>query len=417
MTAMQRAYGNAATMQMPGGLSLVLFFTPAAVRYVLQEHPRDFTSREFNFALHRLLGDGLLTIDGEEHRQQRRLVQPAFHKKRIDGYAHIMTSSTEAMLETWRPGATRDLTADLQTLTLRIVAKALFDVDLTHETRTLGKAFTQVINMPPDRAIAWQNLLRFDVPFLPYGQFLRSKALLDATVYRIIAQRRASHEDSGDVLSMLLAAQDDENGMRMTDQQVRDEVMTLFAAGHETTMNALSWTWFLLSQNPAAEERLRAELATVLNGRTPTVADLPQLVYTDMVIKESMRLYPPAWTVGRRAARDVEIEGYHLPAGQVVLLSQWVLHRMPSLWGDDALAFKPERFDPAQPQVVPQGAYFPFGLGQRMCIGMSFAQMEARLVLATVAQRYRIRVAPHWPVRPQARITVRPKYGLNVTLA
>ncbi len=415
VTRMQRTYGRAATVHFPSGERIVMLFTPAAVRYVLQEHPRNFTSREFNYGLHRLLGDGLLTIDGDFHRQQRRLVQPAFHRKRIEHYGSIMTAHTEDMLATWKKGETRDLAVELQGLTLRIVAKALFDADLHKSSRALGQAFTDVHNFPNGDRLAWQTMLRLNLPFLPYGKFLRGKATLDETVYGVIAERRANRTDAGDVISMLLAAQD-EDGVTMTDQQVRDEVMTLFAAGHETTMNALSWTWYLLSHNPQVEEKLRAELDRVLAGRTPTVEDIPNLPYVDMVIKEAMRLYPPAWTVGRRAVDDFEVEGYRLPAGQVVLLSQWVLHRLPEVWGDDVLEFKPERFDPEHPQEVPQGAYFPFGLGPRMCIGMPFAQMEARLVLATVAQRFRLRLAPNWPVRPEARVTIRPKYGLRMVL-
>lgn len=415
VTRMQREYGDAATVPFPGGAKVVMLFTPSAVRYILQEHPRNFTSREFNYGLVRFLGDGLLTIDGDFHRQQRRLVQPAFHKKRIEHYAETMTAHTEQMLETWHAGETRNLNAELQSLTLRIVAKALFDVDLAANSRDLGRAFTDVITMPPDRALTWQNLLRFNLPFLPYGRFLSGKDALDETVYAIIRQRRADRRDTGDVVSMLLKAQDDD-GATMTDKQVRDEIMTLFAAGHETTMNALSWTWYLLSEHPDVEAKLREELQRVLNGRTPTVDDLPQLVYTDMVLKESMRLYPPAWTIGRRAVDDFEVDGYKLPKGQMLLLSQWVIHRMPQLWGEDVLEFKPERFDPEHPQEVPQGAYFPFGLGPRMCIGMPFAQMEARLVLATVAQQYRLRLVPNWPVVPQARVTIRPRYGLRMQL-
>jgi cytochrome P450 len=415
VTRLQRQYGEAATVRFLGGYTAVFLFAPAAVRYVLTEHPRDFTSREVNFTLTRLLGDGLLTIDGEFHRTQRRLVQPAFHKKRIESYAATMVQHTEEMLAGWQRGETRDIAVEMQALTLRIVAKTLFDVDLRHDSNQLGRAFNDVILFPNDRRLSWKRLLQLDVPFTPYGRYMRGKRKLDETIYHIIEQRRASREDTGDVLSMLLASQDEDASV-MTDKQVRDETMTFFAAGHETTSNALAWTFYLLSEHPDTWELLRAELARVLGGRAPTVEDLPHLVYTDMVIKESMRLYPPAWTIGRMAAEDFSILNYHLPKGQVVLMPQWVMHRNPEIWGPDALAFKPERFDPQHPQEVPQFAYYPFGGGPRMCIGMPFAQMEARLLLATIAQRFRPRLVPGFPVVPQPNITLRPKYGLRMTL-
>ncbi len=415
VTGLHQTYGRAATAHFIGGFSIVAFFTPAAARYILTENPRNFTSREFNATLINLLGDGLLTIDGDFHRQQRRLVQPAFHRKRIENYAGIMTQHTEELLETWHKGEVRDISVEMQRLTLRIVAKALFDVELKGESAFLGQVFTNVIRFPSDRRLSWKNMLRVDWPFLPYGQFRRNIAILDKAIYQIIEERRASRHDTGDVISMLLAAQD-EDGTVMTDKQVHDETMTFFAAGHETTANALMWTWYLLSQNPHVADRLHAELREVLDGRAPTVDDLPKLPYTDMVIKESMRLYPPAWAIGRRAVEDFEVEGYHLPAGQIVMLSQWVMHRAPEIWGADAAEFKPERFDLTHPQDVPQFAYFPFGGGPRMCIGMPFAQMEARLILATITQHFSPHLVPGHRVVPSPMVTLRAKHGMRMIL-
>jgi cytochrome P450 len=416
ITNVQRRYGMAATVPFRKDYRMVAFFSPSAVRTVLAEQPRKFLSREFNDVLLDVLGDGLLTIDGEKHRQQRRLVQPAFHKKRIESYADIMTAHTVEMLSTWRVGQVRDIATEMQRLTLRIVAKALFDVDLSRDSSQLGQAFTDVITFPNERRISWKTMLRIDSPLLPYGRYMRGRRVLDERVYQIIAERRASGRDSGDVLSMLLAAHD-EDGTVMSDKQVRDHTMTFFGAGHETTANALAWTFYLLGCHPLAWAELRAEWRRVLNGRIPTVSDLPALRYTDMVIKESMRILPPVWTIGRTAAEDCEIDGYRLPAGQIIMLPQWVIHRLPAIWGEDALAFRPERFDPEHPQDVPQFAYYPFGGGPRICIGMPFAQMEARLLLATIGQRFTPMLVPGQRIVPDPHVTLRPKHGIKVSLA
>lgn len=415
VTKMHQQYGKAATVHFIGGVTIVMFFTPNAVRYILAEHPRDFTSNVFNATLEPLLGKGLLTIDGDLHRQQRRLVQPAFHKRRIESYATIMTDHTNDLLATWKHGETRDMLHEMQTLTMRIVTKTLFDVDLTRDDEHLSKAFNDVILYPNGERLAWQKLVQLDSPLTPYGRYRRGIATLDSTIYRIIEERRASKKDSGDVMSMMLTAQD-EDGAVMTDKQLRDETMTFFAAGHETTANAMTWTLFLLAKHPQRAAILRDELRRVLGGRVPTIDDLPHLIYTDMVLKESMRLFPPAWAIGRQAEQDFELEGYHLPAKTAVMFPQWVIQRSPTIWGDDALAFKPERFDPEHPQEVPQFAYYPFGGGPRMCIGMPFAQMEARLLLATIAQRFSPRLADGFRVVAEPHITLRPKYGMKMVI-
>lgn len=407
----QRSFGNVATIYL-GKFPLVLFFRPEHVRYFLVDNARNFTNREFAWNLRSLLGDGLLTIDGEFHRQQRRLVQPAFHKKRVESYAGVMVQHTREMLDEWQPGAEVDIAREMQTLTLRIVAKTLFDVDLKTESRGLGQAFSDVIENPLDMPFSLRGL-PINLPFTPYGKHMAGRARLDAYVYELIERRRADGRDTGDVLSMLLSAQDE--GVTMTDLQVRDQTMTLFAAGHETTANALAWTFYLLSENPQARAKLHEELARVLAGREPSVDDLSNLPYLEWVVNESLRMYPPAWTQGRRAREAFDLAGYTFPAGTMVMFSQWVLHRLPDIWGDPD-TFRPERWDPERGEKVPQGAYFPFGAGPRMCIGAPFAQLEARLLLATILQRFEPQVVPGYPVVTGPRITLRPKHGIRVTL-
>jgi cytochrome P450 len=318
------------------------------------------------------------------------------------------------VLQGWRVGDELDIAAALQELTLRIVVKALFDLDLRRQGTELSGLFTRVVerhrlgllDLLPDSVL--------DLPFLPTHDAMEARRALDAFVYDLIRRRRAEGTDRGDVLSMLLAARD-EDGTTLSDREVRDQTMTLIAAGHETTSNALAWTFYLLSRHPAEYDRLREELARVLAGRTPEAADLPKLPYLDWVINESMRYYPPAWSVDRIAIEPFELAGYSFPAGTRVVISQWVLHHLRDVWGDPDV-FRPERWDPARDQKLPRGAYFPFGLGPRMCIGMPLADMEARLLLATILQAVTPRMVAGWPVEPMARVTMRIKRGLRVRL-
>lgn len=390
----------------------ILCFRPEHVRAILVEHPRTFAKpNRGGFNLKLLLGDGLLTSDGDFHRQQRRLVQPAFHRQRIESYADTMVQLTEEMLEQWRPGSEVNIAQEMQFLTLRIILKALFNIDSPAQAAQLGKAFTTVIER--SRRQSPLNMLQLRIAGSPYARATAAKQELDNYVYDLIARRRTEGGDQGDVLSMLLRAQDE--GATMTDKQIHDQVITFIAAGHETAQNTLSWTFYLLSQNPSIYEKLQAELHTVLAGRTPTVADLPRLSYLEWVINESWRVLPPAWTQGRRALEEFELDGYRFPVGTIFLLSQWVLHHLPEIWGDPD-AFRPERWDPAAHQNIPPGAYFPFGAGPRICIGMPFAQMETRLLLATILQRYTPRLVPGFQVALQPRVTLRPRYGMRMVL-
>ena len=409
-TGVRRSYGDIARVRMLGR-EIILFSSPEYAHYFLVDHAQNFGSGASRDVLKRLLGEALLTTDGEVHRRQRRLVQPAFHRKRVESYAETMTSQTQQMLDQWRVGDEVDMSAALQELTLRIIVQSLFDLDLATQGKDISQLFTTVIESNRPGPVG-DMLARLQI-----GEARRSRearARLDEFVYGLIEARRHDGRDHGDVLSMLLAARD-EDGAPMSDQEIRDQTMTLIAAGHETTSNALAWTFYLLSQHPDKYDKLRAEVAQVLEGRAPTVADLPRLTYLDGVISEAMRLYPPAWTVNRNALEPFDLGGYHFPAGTRAIISQWVIHHLPEVWGDPEV-FRPERWTPAFRQSLPKGAYFPFGAGPRICIGMPLAEMEARLLLATIVQRFTPRVVPGWPVQPRPRVTLRMAHGMRVRL-
>jgi cytochrome P450 len=326
-----------------------------------------------------------------------------------------MVAYTERMLAGWHSGETRDLHADMMRLTLEIVAKTLFDADVAGQAREVGDALEEGMQTFVRR---WKSI--YPLPeWIPTPNNLRIKRVarrLDTILYRIIQERRASGEDRGDLLSMLLHAQDEDDGGRMTDKQLRDEAMTLFLAGHETTANALSWALYLLTSHPEVEARLAAELRDVLGGRSPTVADLPRLRYTEMVVTEAMRLYPPVYAFGREAVQACTLGGYHVPAGMTIVMSQWVMHR-DGRYFDNPEKFLPERWADGLAKRLPKFAYFPFGGGPRLCIGNGFAMMEAVLILATVAQQFRITLVPDHPVVPRTTVTLRPAHGIKGVLS
>ena len=363
----------------------------------------------------RLLGEGLLTSEGDFHRRQRRLSQPAFHRARIATYATAMTHFASQISSEWKDGETRDISQEMMRLTLAIVGKTLFDADVASDATEVGQAMSVVMDLFNTITIPFYELLE-KLPLPQIRRFDGAKAKLDAIIYRMIEQRRRAGEDRGDLLSMLLLAQDVEgDGERMTDEQLRDELMTIFLAGHETTANALTWTWYLLSQHIDAEAKLHEEVDAVLGGRVPTFDDIPQLKYTERVLSESMRLYPPAWALGRLAVDDVELAGYRVSKGSLVLMSQYVMHRDERFFPEPE-RFDPERWQPAIRDSRPQFSYFPFGGGPRRCIGEGFAWMEGVLLLATIAQRWQMRLVPRHPVELKPVITLRPKHGMRMTL-
>jgi cytochrome P450 len=406
-----RTYGDVIGLRF---LKFRIYFLnhPDMIEDLLVTQARKFEKGRVLKANKRLFGKGLLTSEGDFWLRQRRLAQPAFHRARINSYAEAMVQYAEGLVKTWKDGEQRDIHVEMMGLTLQIVGKTLFGVEVTGEVQEVGHALEALMELNSD----FRRLML--VPgWMPTLTNIRAELAirrLDKIIYKIIRERRASGEDRGDLLSMLLRAQD-EDGSHMSDTQLRDEALTIFLAGHETTAVTLSWTWWLLAQHPELEAKLYAELDSVLNGRTPTLDDLPSLRYTDRVVTESMRLYPPAWGMARMAVEDTEIAGYKIRKGSGVTVSQWAVHRDPR-WFDAPLEFRPERWEGDLAKRLPRFAYFPFGGGPRQCIGNTFALMETALVLATIAQHIRFNIVPEHPVVPIASITLRPRYGIKVVV-
>jgi cytochrome P450 len=416
-----RAYGGVARLGIRRR-TVLLVSDPAGIKRVLQDNADNYGRKTRSVAaLRQTLGDGLLTITGDTWWRNRRLAQPAFHKQRLGGFASSMAADAGAFAarvaaRAAPPAAPFDLCPEMSRLTLAILGRCLFERDLTDAADAVGRAVDVVLHHTIDRLQALVPL----PTALPTRKNLRFRAAtrtLDAVVQSLVEERRRAGGDRADLLSMLLAARDEETGEGLSDRQLRDEVMTLLLAGHETTAMALSWTFYLLSMHPEARRRLEAELADVLGGRAPALEDLPRLRYTRMVLEETMRLYPPAWVITRSAEGEDEIGGYRIPAGAIVLVSPFVTHHDPRLW-EDPEGFDPERFDPDRAGAAPERpryAYFPFGGGPHLCIGAGLAMMEATIILATVAQTVRLDLEPGRPVAVDPLVTLRPRPGVWVT--
>jgi cytochrome P450 len=402
-----QTYGSLATIYI-GSRPMVLLSRPEYVYDLLVESGRNFLPPQNpDGDMARAFGGGLLSIEGEEHLQQRRFVQPAFHKKRVDSYGSIIVQETLEMLDTWHEGTQVDIAEAMKQLTLRITARSLFHINLADRTTQVARLFTQMFE---NQRIALARLLNLyiDLPFTRYGKRQVALREIDAFIFGLIAERRITAKDEGDVMSMLLTSQ--ETGS-MNDKRIRDHVITFMTAGHETTTNALTWAFYLLSQHTQARMKLLTELQTILGGRVPGVDDLPRLPYLEWVANEILRLYPPVWLIVRRALKPFELAGYHFPADSYFLLSQWIMHRHPEFWIEPDL-FRPERWDPRNNEKVPLGTYFPFSAGLRFCIGASFAMLELKLILATTLQRYSVHLVPGFQPEPEARITLRAKKGM-----
>ena len=407
-------YGDVAGFRI-GRQPFALLSHPDYIRDVLVTHARRFHKGRGLERARMLLGTGLLTSEGDFHLRQRRLAQPAFHRARIAAYGDTMAAFARRRADRWTDGAELDIAAEMAAYTLAVVGKTLFDADIEAEAHEIGEALATAIATFSFTVLPGaERLMRLPLPIA--RRFRRARGRLDATIYEMIARRRANGDDRGDLLSMLLLAHDTEgDGSGMTDVQLRDEAMTLLLAGHETTANALTWAWYLVSEAPDVEARLHAEVDALGEGDLDA-EDLARLPYTRAVIAETMRLYPPAWIVGRRALDAFEVGGHVLAPRTVVLASQWIAHRDPRWW-PDADAFRPERWlagGSAGEAGRPKFSYFPFGAGTRVCIGEQFAWMEGTLALATFAQRWRLRLAPGHVVAPQPIVTLRPKYGMRM---
>jgi cytochrome P450 len=400
---------------------VVLLNDPSDIREVLIDKAASFGKDRTQKRMKILLGEGLITSDGEAHKRGRRIAAPAFHRQQIQRYAAQIVDLSASLSAEWQPGQPIDIAAEMMRLALRITARTLFDTEVTPDIQVINDQVNIVMGLYNALVALPRAELLLNSPLPVMRRFRRAKATLNEVVDRMIETRRAQTdangglEQRGDLLSMLLAARDDQaegNGLKLSATELRDQVLTLFLAGYETVANALAWTWLLLGQNPQAEALMHEELDAVLANRFPTLEDMPRLEYTAMVLAESMRLYPPAWAMGREALEDVAIGPYRFRKGSMVLFSQYIVHRDPRFFPHPE-RFWPERFTAEAKAARPRFAYFPFGGGGRQCIGESFALMEATLALATIAQRWRLPLVPGQKIELQPKITLRPRNGIR----
>lgn len=405
------AYGGITFLRL--GNQDVYFLNDAKlIEQVLVTENQNFTKSRVLQRARTFLGDGLLTAEGQPHLRQRRLVQPAFHRDRLIRYAEDMAQIGDRFRNRWQNNAVMDMDQEMMRLTLAIVGKTLFSADVESESKEVGESMEIILGLFQLVMLPFSTVLE-KLPLPVMKRFHKAKATLDDIIYGLIAQRRADGKDHGDLLSMLLNARDEEgDGAGLTDTQVRDEAITLFLAGHETTANALTWTWYLLSQHPEVEARMHGEIDQVLEGRLPSFHDFPKLPYVEHVMAEAMRLYPPAWAIGRQARNDFTLGGYSIPAKSIILMSPYVTHRSADYWPNPT-QFDPDRWS-QQSGDRPKFAYFPFGGGPRLCIGERFAWMEGVLLISAIAQKWKFKLASGQVVDTKPLITLRPRHGMKM---
>jgi cytochrome P450 len=408
-----------------GPIVVYLFAEPDDVKHVLQDNNQNYRKGIIYEKLKLFIGNGLVNSEGDFWRRQRRLAQPAFHRQQLASFVDLMAGATAELIERWKGIAggdqSTDVAGDMMRLTRAIVTRTLFSVEPGVDADAMNRDLTTALQIT-NRRIESLIDLPTTWPTPQNRRFDAAMRTLDQAVQQIIAARRrtpppdpAGPGPERDLLSMLMAARDEETGEKMSDRQLRDEVMTIFVAGHETTANLMSWSLYLLSQHPQQARRLRDEVREVLGGRPPRMDDLPNLVYTRMVLDEAMRLYPPAWAVSRESLQPDQIGGYQMPAGSQVSLSAFVTHRHPKFW-EDPERFDPERFTPERSAERPRYAYFPFGGGPRQCIGNNFALMEGQVILAMLIQAFCVDLVPGHPIALDAGVTLRPKHGIRMTV-
>ena len=403
-------YGDIAHYKI-GWDHIVFLNHPDYIREILVVQNDNFIKERTVRRTKMLLGEGMITAEGAQHRSQRQVAQPAFHRQRIPEYADLIVHEGIRMRDGWRDGEQRDIARDMMHLTLNVVAGTLFATDLRNEVDELADAINRIMGLYNFLVMlpAAEWLVHVRPPGL--AAFVRARRRIDAVVYRMIEAHRKAGHNGGSLLDLMLAASPDHSAS--SEQSLRDQVITIFLAGYETVANALAWTWYLLSQNPDCERRFHDEIDRELQGRPPAFEDVPRLRYTEMVLAESMRLYPPAWAMGRYARNDFRLGKFFLPAKTTVLISQFITHRDERFF-PDPLRFDPERFTPEAKARRTKFTYFPFGAGFRQCIGESFAWMEGVLLLATLGQRWKLKLVPGHRVEPEPLITLRPKYGMKM---
>lgn len=405
-----RRFGDITSFQ-AGNQSAYLINNPDLIKHVLQDNHHNYSKNTIQYnSLAAITGHGLLTSDGPQWLRNRRLAQPAFARPRLSNLDGVVLPAVEAMLARWRshPGPL-DIDSEMMKVTLEVVGKALFSIDLSREAQKLTAAVLTALDYIVGKA---RNPLGppLWVPTAHNRRFKAALRTLDDAVFGLMNQRRAGGDPGDDLLGMLLQARDEQTGQPMEDTQIRDEIITLLIAGHETVASALTWSWYLLSRSPECAQQLRDEVDSVLGERSPVFADLPDLPYTARVFNEALRLYPPAWIITRQSLAEDRLGDYAIPARSLVIISPYTLHRRPDLWPD------PETFDPGRfaGSAPPRFAYIPFGGGPRICIGNHFAQVEAALILARVSQCFRLDLLPGADVRVDALVTLRPRGGLTV---